>query len=126
MSIHPTAIVDSKSKVHSSCEIGPYCVIGPGVELGEGCGLASHVAIEGPTTIGSDNHFSPFTSIGFAPPDIGYRGEATGREIGDHNKIREFVTINRGTVKGGGCTRVVDHTLVMAYTPIAPHFQIAA
>src|ERR1039458_3280697 len=71
MSIHPTAIVDSKSKVHSSCEIGPYCVIGPGVELGEGCGLASHVAIEGPTTIGSDNHFSPFTSIGLGPQDIG-------------------------------------------------------
>ena len=126
MSIHPTAIVDSKSKVHSSCEIGPYCVIGPGVELGEGCGLASHVAIEGPTTIGSDNHFFPFTSIGLAPQDIGYGGEATGLEIGDHNKIREFVTINRGTVKGGGCTRVGDHNLIMAYTHIAHDCQIGS
>jgi UDP-N-acetylglucosamine acyltransferase len=124
MSIHPTAIVDPKSKVHPSCKIGPYCVIGPEVELGEGCRLVSHVAIEGPTKIGADNGFFPFTSIGLAPQDITYTGEPTRLEIGDRNQIREFVTINRGTVKGGGCTRVGDHNLIMAYTHIAHDCQI--
>src|SRR5712672_1172634 len=119
MSIHSTAIVDSKAKIHASCKIGPYCVIGAGVELGKGCHLVSHVVIEGPTKIGADNGFFPFASIGMAPQDIGYAGEPTRLEIGDHNEIREFVTINRGTVKGGGLTRVGSHTLIMAYTHIA-------
>lgn len=119
MSIHPTAIVDPAAKLHPSCKIGPYCVIGPNVELGEGCHLESHVVIEGPTKIGADNGFFPFSSIGLAPQDISYAGEPTRLEIGNHNKIREFVTINRGTVKGGGLTRVGSHTLIMAYTHIA-------
>src|SRR5271154_2265761 len=119
IAIHPTAIVDPQSKIDSSCTVGPYCVIGPGVELGSGCRLDSHVAIEGPTKIGSNNHFFPFASIGMAPQDISYAGEPTRLEIGDHNQIREFVTINRGTVKGGGVTRVGSHTLIMAYTHIA-------
>ncbi len=126
MSIHPTAIVDPKSKIHPSCNIGRYCVFGSEVELGEDCRLASHVAIEGPTKIGADNRFSPFTSIGLAPQDIGYAGEPTRLEIGGHNKIREFVTINRGTVKGGGCTRVGDHNLIMAYTHIAHDCQVGS
>ena len=117
--VHPTAIVDHRAKVHPSCKIGPYCVIGPEVELGKGCRLLSHVTIEGPTKIGSDNGFFPFSSIGMAPQDITYAGEPTRLEIGDHNEIREFVTINRGTVKGGGLTRVGNHTLIMAYTHIA-------
>lgn len=124
MSIHPTAIVDPRAKVHSSCKIGPYCVIGPEVELGEGCHLVSHVAIEGPTKIGTDNGFFPFSSIGMAPQDLSYAGEPTRLEIGDHNEIREFVTINRGTVKGGGLTRLGSHTLVMAYTHIAHDCQV--
>ncbi len=123
---HPTAIIDPKSKIHSSCEIGPYCVIGPEVELGEGCRLVSHVTIEGPTKIGADNRFFPFTSVGMAPQDIGYAGEPTWLEIGAHNVIREFATINRGTVKGGGCTRVGDHNLIMAYTHIAHDCQIGS
>jgi len=126
MSIHPTAVVDSKSKIHPSCEIGPYCVIGPDVELGEGCHLFSHVAIEGPTKVGVHNRVFPFTSIGMAPQDITYAGEPTRLEIGDHNTIREFVTINRGTVKGGGCTRVGDHNLIMAYTHIAHDCQVGS
>jgi UDP-N-acetylglucosamine acyltransferase len=119
MSIHPTAIVDPDAKIHPSCKIGPYCVIGAEVELCEGCELVSHVAIEGPTTIGADNGFFPFSSIGLAPQDLSYAGEPTRLEIGAHNEIREFVTINRGTVKGGGLTRVGNHVLVMAYTHIA-------
>jgi UDP-N-acetylglucosamine acyltransferase len=119
MTVHPTAIVDSRAKVHPSCKIGAYCVVGPDVELGEGCHLVSHVAIEGPTKIGANNGFFPFCSIGMAPQDLTYAGEPTRLEIGDHNEIREFVTINRGTIKGGGLTRVGSHTLVMAYTHIA-------
>ncbi len=126
MAIHPTAIVDPKSKVHSSSIIGPYCVVGPDVELGEGCHLISHVAVDGPTKIGAHNRFFPFASIGLAPQDITYAGEPTRLEIGDHNVIREYVTINRGTMKGGGCTRVGDHNLVMAYTHIAHDCQIGS
>jgi UDP-N-acetylglucosamine acyltransferase len=119
MSIHPTAIIDPKAQIHASCKIGPYCVVGPEVELGDGCHLVSHVAIEGPTTIGIDNGFFPFSAIGMAPQDLSYGGEPTRLEIGDHNEIREFVTINRGTVKGGGLTRIGNHTLIMAYTHVA-------
>jgi UDP-N-acetylglucosamine acyltransferase len=119
MKVHPTAIIDPSAKVHPSCKIGPYCVIGPEVELGEGCHLVSQVAIEGPTKIGADNKLFPFCSIGMAPQDLTYAGESTRLEIGNHNQIREFVTINRGTVKGGGLTRVGSHILIMAYTHIA-------
>jgi len=122
--IHSTAIIDPKSKIHSSCEVGPYCVIGAGVEIGEGCRLDSHVVIEGATKIGAGNHFFPFTSIGLAPQDISYAGEPTRLEIGEHNVIREFVTINSATVKGGGCTRVGSHNLIMAYTHIAHDCRI--
>ncbi|MCU1299172.1 MAG: acyl-[acyl-carrier-protein]--UDP-N-acetylglucosamine O-acyltransferase [Acidobacteriaceae bacterium] len=119
MNVHPTAIVDPGSRIHASCKIGPYCVIGAEVEIGEGCHLVSHVTIEGPTEIGTDNTFFPFCSIGLAPQDISYAGEPTRLEMGNHNQIREFATINRGTVKGGGITRVGSHILVMAYTHIA-------
>ena len=119
MSIHPTAAVDPRAKIANSCEVGPYCVIGPEVELGERCHLHSHVAMDGRTTIGSDNKFFPFCSIGLAPQDISYKGEATRLEIGDHNEIREYVTINRATAKGDGVTRVGSHNLIMAYTHIA-------
>ena len=118
MNIHPTAIIDPRAKVPASCQIGPYCVIGAGVELGENCRLLSHVTVEGPTTIGAENTFFPFSAIGTAPQDITYKGEPTRLEIGHHNEIREYVTINRGTVKGGGVTRVGSHLLIMAYSHI--------
>jgi UDP-N-acetylglucosamine acyltransferase len=116
--VHSTAIIDPSAKVAASCKIGPYCVIGAEVELGENCRLESHVAIEGPTKVGSDNVFFPFCAIGMAPQDVTYNGEPTRLEIGDHNEIRECVTINRGTVKGGGLTKVGSHLLIMAYTHI--------
>jgi UDP-N-acetylglucosamine acyltransferase len=116
--IHPTAVIDPCAKIPASCSIGPYCVIGPGVELGERCRLISHVAIEGPTRVGDDNAFFPFCAIGMAPQDTTYRGELTRLEIGDHNEIREYVTITRGTVKGGGLTKVGSHALIMAYAHI--------
>ena len=116
--VHPTAIIDPRAKVPTSCQVGPYSVIGADVELGEGCRLLSHVAIDGPAKIGAGNTFFPFCAIGMAPQDVSYRGEPTRLEIGDHNEIREGVTISRGTVKGGGLTRVGSHILIMAYAHI--------
>src|SRR5246500_2825960 len=124
MSIHPTAIIDPGAKLHPGINVGPYCTIGADVELGEGCELVSHVVMAGPTKIGSHNRFFPFSSIGLAPQDLSYAGEPTCLEIGDHNQIREFVTVNRGTVKGGGLTKVGSHVLVMAYTHIAHDCRI--
>src|SRR5258706_4125557 len=119
MTVHSTAILDPAAKIHPSCKIGPYCTIGPNVELGEDCELISHVAVEGPTTIGDRNRFFPFSSIGLAPQDLSYKNEPTRLEIGDDNTVREFVTINRGTAKGGGLTRIGNHTLIMAYSHVA-------
>lgn len=119
MNVHPTAIIDSSARVSPSCKIGPYCVIGPEVEVGDHCELISHVVIEGPTKIGANNRFFPFSSIGLAPQDVSYKGEPTRLEMGDDNTVREFVTINRGTVKGGGLTKVGSHILIMAYTHVA-------
>jgi UDP-N-acetylglucosamine acyltransferase len=115
---HPTAIIDPGAKIPASCSIGPYCVIGAEVELGEDCELISHVTIHGPTRIGSHNRFFPYCAIGIEPQDVSYRGEKTRLQMGDHNIIRECVTINRGTVKGGGITRVGSHTLLMAYAHV--------
>lgn len=119
MSVHPTAIIDPGAQVHPTCRVGPYCVIGPDVEVGENCELISHVVLDGNTTIGAHNRIWPFCSIGLAPQDISYAGEPTRVEIGDHNQIREFTTINRGTAKGSGLTHVGGHTLIMAYSHVA-------
>src|SRR5258708_38215169 len=100
MTVHPTAIIDPRAKVPASCKAGPYCVIGADVELGEGCHLVSHVAIEGPTKIGSDNGFFPFCSIGMCPQAISYIGEPTRFEIRDPNELSECVTINHATATG--------------------------
>jgi UDP-N-acetylglucosamine acyltransferase len=126
MPIHSTAIIDPKAKIHPTCKVGPYCIVGANVELGKGCQLISHVALEGPSKIGEHNRFFPFSSIGLAPQDITYAGEPTRLEIGNHNEIREFVTINRGTVKGGSVTRIGDHNLIMAYTHIAHDCQVGS
>lgn len=119
MNVHPTAIIDPAAKVPGSCKIGPYCTIGADVELGEDCELISHLALQGPCRIGARNRFFPFSSIGLAPQDLSYKGEPTRLEMGDDNVVREFVTINRGTAKGGGLTRIGSHALIMAYTHIA-------
>jgi UDP-N-acetylglucosamine acyltransferase len=119
MSVHPTAIVDPAAIVPESCTIGPYCVVGPNVEMGERCELVSHVALHGPTRLGSHNKIYPFCSIGMGPQDISYKDEPTRLEIGDRNQIRECVTIHRGTVKGGQVTRIGSDCLIMAYTHIA-------
>ena len=116
--IHPTAIIDPTARVPGSCSVGPYCIVGAEVELGENCELMSHVVIHGPAKIGDHNRFFPFCAIGIEPQDLTYKGEKTGVEIGDHNVVREYVTINRGTAKGGGTTKVGNNTLLMAYSHI--------
>jgi UDP-N-acetylglucosamine acyltransferase len=117
--VHPTAVIDAGAAVPESCRIGPYCVIGPEVVMGEHCELLSHVVLQGPTRLGSHNRLFPFSAVGVQPQDMKYAGEPTRLEIGDHNTIREYVTINRGTAGGGGLTRVGSHCLIMAYTHIA-------
>jgi UDP-N-acetylglucosamine acyltransferase len=116
--IHPTAIVDPRACIPESCCIGPYCTVGPNVEMGEECKLVSHVVLEGPTRLGSHNTIYPFAAVGTQPQDLKYRGEPTRLEIGNHNVIREYVTINRGTVTGLGVTTVGSHCLLMAYVHI--------
>ena len=100
--IHKTAIINPKAKISSSAEIGPYSIIGPNVEIGEKTIIQSHVSIIGNTKIGKNNNIYPFASIGNDPQDLKFSGEETKLEIGDNNKIREYVTINLGTKGGGG------------------------
>jgi len=117
--IHPTAIVDSSAIVADDVEIGPYSIIGPDVTIGAGCWIGPHVVIKGPTTLGRDNKIFQFASVGEDPQDLKYAGERTSLEIGDGNTIREFATINRGTIGGGGTTRIGNHNLFMAYIHVA-------
>ncbi|HET9838322.1 MAG TPA: acyl-ACP--UDP-N-acetylglucosamine O-acyltransferase [Candidatus Angelobacter sp.] len=116
--IHNTAIIDPGARVPESCSVGPYCVIGSDVELGENCELMSHVVVQGQAKIGKSNRFFPFCAIGIEPQDLTYRGEKTSVAIGDNNVFRECVTVNRGTAKGGGTTRIGSHTLIMAYSHV--------
>jgi UDP-N-acetylglucosamine acyltransferase len=119
MSIHPSAIIDPQARIADSVEIGPYCVIGAEVEIGARTRLMANLYIEGPTHIGEDNLFYPYTTVGVASQDLKYQGERAETRIGSRNKIREFVTIHRGTQGGGLVTRIGDDNLLMAYTHIA-------
>lgn len=119
MSIHPTAIVDPKARLGSDVTVGAYSVIGPDVEVGDGTWIGPHVVINGPTRIGRENRIYQFASLGEAPQDKKYAGEPTRLEIGDRNVIRESVTINRGTVSGGGLTSIGDDNWLMAYIHVA-------
>ena len=117
--IHKTAIIDTKAKISSTVEIGPYSIIGPNVEIGDQTIIQSHVNITGYTSIGKNNTFYPFASIGSAPQDMKYNGENTNLSIGDNNTIREYVTINPGTVQGAGTTQVGNNNLIMISAHIA-------
>ncbi|MBZ5584978.1 MAG: acyl-ACP--UDP-N-acetylglucosamine O-acyltransferase [Acidobacteriia bacterium] len=119
MPIHPTAIVDPRARVAESAEIGPYCVVGAEVEIGARTRLLAHLYVEGPTRIGEDNIFYPFSSLGAASQDLKYKGERAETRIGDRNRIREFVTIHRGTQGGGLVTSIGSDNLLMAYTHVA-------
>ena len=124
MSIHPTAIVDSQARVAESAEIGPYCIVGAEVEIGPRTRLMAHVYLEGPTSIGEDNVFFPYSTVGVAAQDLKYKGERAETRIGDRNRIREFVTIHRGTAGGGLVTSIGSDNLLMAYTHVAHDVHI--
>ena len=117
--IHPTALIDPRAELDSSVEVGPYAVIGPRVRIGAGTVVGAHCVIDGHTTLGRDNRIFPFASIGGAPQDKKYAGEPTRLSIGDGNTIREYVTINTGTVQDEGETRLGDDNWIMAYVHIA-------
>ena len=117
--IHKTAIINSKAKISSNIVIGPYCIIGPDVEINDDVIIQSHVNITGHTKIGKNNIIYPMSSIGSDPQDLKYKGEKTNLIIGDNNIIREHVTINTGTIQGGGLTRVGSNNLIMIGAHIA-------
>ena len=121
--IHPTAIIDVKAKIKKNVQVGPYSVIGPNVLIGENTIIQSHVSIAGNTEIGKGNKIYPFVSIN-DPQDLKYNGEQTNLVIGDNNKIREYVTINPGTVGGGGKTVIGNNCLFMISSHIAHDCQV--
>jgi UDP-N-acetylglucosamine acyltransferase len=126
MAIHPGAIVDPSARIASDAEIGPFCVIGADVEIGARSRLMGNNFVEGPTWIGADNIFFPYSTVGVASQDLKYKGERAETRIGNRNRIREFVTIHRGTEGGGLVTRIGDDNLLMAYTHIAHDCQVGS
>ena len=123
-SIHPTAVIDATAELDSGVAVGPYTVIGPRVRVGAGTDIGPHVVIRGPTRIGADNRIFQFASVGGDPQDTKYAGEETFLIIGDGNVIREYVTLNRGTVQDAGETRIGNHNLFMAYSHVAHDCRI--
>ena len=119
MKIHSTAVVEAGAELHETVSVGPYTMIGPDVVIGEGSEIAAHCVISGPTRIGAHNRIGPFATVGAPPQDLKYKGEPTELVIGDHNVIREYVSIHRGTPSGLGSSRIGDHNLLMAYVHIA-------
>ena len=122
--IHPTAVVDPRATVADGVEIGPYVVVEGAVEIGAGCVVGAFCRIEGPTVIGPGNRFVSHCSVGAPPQDISYKGDPTRLEIGANNLFREFVTLHRGTTKGGGVTRIGSNGLYMAYVHVAHDCQV--
>jgi UDP-N-acetylglucosamine acyltransferase len=123
MPVHPTAIVDPSALIAESAEIGPYCTIGADVSIGPRTRVMAHVCMEGPLEIGEDNVFYPFSTVGLAPQDLKYKGERSETRIGHRNRVREFVTIHRGTQGGGMITSIGDDNLLMAYVHVAHDVQ---
>ncbi len=116
--IDPRAIVHPDARIAEGVSIGPWSLVGPEVEIGEGCVIASHVVIKGPTRIGRHNRIYQFSTLGEDTPDLKYKGEPTRLVMGDHNIVREGVTIHRGTVQDRSETTIGDHNLFMAYVHV--------
>ena len=124
--IDSRAIVSSTARIGSGVRIGAWAVVGDEVELGDGCVLEHHAVVHGPARLGRENHVFPFAVIGGDPQDLTYKGERVSLEVGDANEFREFCTISRGTLKGGGVTRVGSHNLIMAYAHIGHDSQVGS
>jgi UDP-N-acetylglucosamine acyltransferase len=117
--IHSSAVISPRAQIGAGCQIGPYAVIGDDVVLGKGVIVDSHCVIDGRTQIGDETHIYPFVSIGLPPQDLKFAGEETRTVIGSRTRIREFVTIHRGTTGGGGLTKIGDDCFLMAQAHIA-------
>jgi UDP-N-acetylglucosamine acyltransferase len=117
--VHPTAVVSPRAELGEGAHVGPFCTVGDEVRLGERVRLESHVVVDGRTEVGDDTHVFPFASIGLAPQDLKYRGEPAETRVGRRNRIREFVTVHRGTEGGGMLTSLGDDCLVMAQAHVA-------
>jgi UDP-N-acetylglucosamine acyltransferase len=124
--IHTTALVDPLAQLHPTVSVGPYSIVGPDVKIDAHTKIGSHCVIDGHTTIGQNNHFYRFCSVGGMPQDKKYSGESTRLEIGDRNMVREYVTINTGTVQDVGVTRLGSDNWVMAYVHVAHDCQIGS
>ncbi len=125
-SIHPTALIAPGASLGSNVDVGAYSIIGANVVVGDGSVIGAHCVLDGHTTIGRHNCIHPFATVGGPPQDKKYAGEPTRLEVGDHNTIREYVTINTGTVQDGGVTRLGDHNWIMAYVHIAHDCQLGS
>jgi len=119
MAIHPSAIIEPGARIHASAEIGPFCVVGPKVSIGPGTKLIQSVTVVGRTTLGARNVVHPFCVIGGDPQDLKFKGEDSTTSIGDENVIREGVTINKGTLTGGGQTIIGNRNMLMALAHVA-------
>jgi UDP-N-acetylglucosamine acyltransferase len=124
MNIHPTAVISPDATLAEGVEVGPYSIIGPDVHIGKNTQIGPHVVIEKHTDIGENNRISQFASIGGDPQDLKYQGEVTRVVIGNHNTIREYVTINRATIHDIGVTIIGDHNLLMAYCHVAHNCKL--
>jgi len=122
--IDPRAVVSPSAKVGNCVQVGAFAVVGDEVELGEGCVVEPHAVVNGPSTFGRKNHFASFSIVGGDPQDLTYTGQRVRLEVGDENEFREFCTVHRGTIKGGGVTRIGSHNLIMAYAHIGHDCQI--
>lgn len=122
--IHPQAVVAADAKLASGVQVGAYAVVSEGVELGEGCILHPHACLGGPAKYGRNNVFHSFCAVGGDPQDYTYRGERTELVVGDSNIFREYVTVSRGTVKGGGVTRIGNENFFLAYSHVGHDDQI--
>lgn len=116
--IHPQAVVSPSARLGCGVRIGPYAIVGEDVELGDGCVVEPHAVVRGPATFGRHNHFASFSIVGGDPQDLTYTGQRVRLEAGESNDFREFCTVHRGTIKGGGATRLGSHNLIMSYAHI--------
>jgi UDP-N-acetylglucosamine acyltransferase len=122
--VDPRAVVSPSAKLGNCVQVGAFAIVGDEVELGDGCIVEPHAVLKGPSSFGRKNHFCSFSIVGGDPQDLTYTGQRVRLEAGDENEFREFCTIHRGTVKGGGVTRVGSHNLIMAYAHIGHDCQI--
>jgi len=122
--IDPRAVVSPSAKLGNCVQVGAFAIVGDEVELGDGCVVEPHAVVSGPSTFGRKNHFFSFSIVGGDPQDLTYTGQRVRLEVGDENEFREFCTVHRGTIKGGGVTRLGSHNLIMAYAHIGHDCQI--